>query len=147
MTSGCRRQSGARISMNRFLLLVVGLLFVAVPLGAAEAQTQGNRGFISPPPNQGNQGLVNPRVQSFRPGGNSTCTTGSQSVRVCTSDFQSCSSACTASNLSDPIAGAQGCSQRCCNNFRACLSIRGCGNLTANDCFTPTNPAVQNLRQ
>src|SRR4051812_40489488 len=139
---------GARISMVKFLILVVGL-FVAVPLTAAQAQ---NRGLISPPPNQANQGLVNPRVQSFNPPFNpldprQACTVGSQSVRVCQSDFQSCNSACTASNLSDPIAGAQGCSQRCCNNLRACFSIRGCGNLTSNDCFTPTNPNVRALTQ
>ena len=55
---------GARISMIKFLILVVGLLFVAVPLAAAQAQ---NGGLISPPPNQANQGLVNPRFQSFNP--------------------------------------------------------------------------------
>ena len=145
----CRRQSGARISMIKFLILVVGLLFVAVPLAATQAQ---NRGLISPPPNQANQGLVGPRFQSFNPPFNpldprQACSVGSQSLRVCQSDFQSCNSACTASNLSDPIAGAQGCSQRCCNNLQACFSIRGCGNLTSNDCFTPTNPDVRALRQ
>ena len=138
---------GGAISMLKSLVLVVGLLFLALAPGSAEAQTgQGNLGLISPSPDQGNQGLLNPRLQSLRPT-QSPCSASSQSVRVCTSDFQSCSSACTASTLSDPIAGAQGCSQRCCNNLQACLSIRGCGNLTSNDCFTPTNPAVRALRQ
>src|SRR4029079_7202283 len=136
-------RQGARISMIKFLILVVGLFFGAVPLAAAQRQSGG---LISPPPNQANQGLLNPRFQSLAPPG-SPCSIGSQSVRVCQNDFQSCSSECTASNLSDPIAGAQGCSQRCCNNLQACFSLRGCGNLTSNDCFTPTNPDVRALRQ
>lgn len=139
--------------MIKFLILVVGLLFVAVPLGASQAQAQGNPGLISPPPSQDNQGLVNPRFQSFNNLSPSerarqlACSVGSQSIRVCQNDLQSCTSACSASNLSDPISGGQGCSQRCCNNFRACLGIRGCGTLTSNDCFTPTNPNVRALRQ
>jgi hypothetical protein len=139
--------------MIKFLILVFGLLFVAVPLGAAQAQAQGNQGLISPPPRQDNQGLVNPRFQSFNPLSASerlfqlNCSVGSQSRNICESDFQSCNSACSAAALSDPVSGAQGCQQRCCNNFRTCLSIRGCGNLTTNDCFTPTNPSVRALRQ
>ena len=145
----CRRQ-GARISMIKFLILVVGLLFVAVPLEAAQAQ---NGGLISPPPNQTNQGLVNPRFQSFNPltpGDRTTglaCGVGSQSIRVCQNDFQACNSACSATSFSDPIAGGQPCTQNCCSHLQACFSIRGCGNLVENDCFSPTNPSVRALRQ
>src|SRR5512143_1205816 len=64
----------------------------------------------------------------------SVCGPGSQSVRVCNNDFQSCNSVCTATAL-DPTADVAGCGTRCCSQFRACLSIRGCGALTSVNCF------------
>ncbi len=74
-----------------------------------------------------------PPAQSLAPTPN-LCGTGSQSVRVCNDDFQSCSSVCTATAL-DPTADTAGCTTRCCNQFKACLSIRGCGALTSVNCF------------
>ena len=43
-------------------------------------------------------------------------------------------------------ADSETCPQRCCNNFRVCLSIRGCSNLTAMIAFSPTSPDVRALR-
>jgi hypothetical protein len=92
---------------------------------------------------QGTQGTQGTQGQSF---GNpippapstapppSVCGPGSQSVRVCNNDFQSCNSVCTATAL-DPTADVAGCGTRCCSQFRACLSIRGCGALTSVNCF------------
>ena len=136
---------GGRISMIKSMLLLLIGLFFAVPLGVAGAQNLTQPGLGNQPV-PGNQGLIGtPPVQSISPA-RSPCSGGSQSVRVCNNDFQSCNSACFATAISDAASSA-GCSQNCCNNFRACLSIRGCGNLTANDCFSPTNPAVRALRQ
>ncbi len=86
---------------------------------------------------QGSQGQSSgnpiPPAQSLAPSP-SVCGPGSQSVRVCNDDFQSCNSVCTATAL-DPTADVAGCSTRCCSQFRACLSIRGCGALTSVNCF------------
>jgi hypothetical protein len=129
------RNVGGRIFMTKSTLLFLIGLFVAVPLGAAWAQTGGiNQRNQEPPP-----------FQSISPA-RSPCGPGSQSVRVCTNDFQSCNSACSAVFISDPSADISGCTQRCCNNFSACLSIRGCSNLTSLDCFSPTSPSVRALR-
>jgi len=136
-----RMQRRGRISMTKSMLLLIGLFF-AVPFGVAGAQTvnQGNQAV------PGNQGLIGiPPVQSISPA-RSPCGAGSQSVRVCNNDFQSCNSACTAAVISDPGADISGCTQRCCTGFSACLSIRGCSNLTALNCFTPTSPSVRALR-
>jgi hypothetical protein len=95
------------------VLLGLGLLLAA---GAVQAQT----------------GNPIPPAQSLRPS-QSPCTAGSQSVRVCNDDFRSCSSVCTATAL-DPSAEIAGCSLRCCTNFKACLSIRGCPSRSIN-CF------------
>jgi hypothetical protein len=108
--------------------------FVLVLLlqGAALAQTS-TQGTAS----QGTQGRSNGNpiapTQSLAPTPN-VCSAGSQSVRVCNNDFQSCSSVCNGLTLSDPTADVAGCSLRCCSNFNACLSIRGCGTGTVN-CF------------
>src|SRR5262245_63176822 len=118
--------------MIKTMLLFVALLF-AVPLGVAEAQTLGTQAV---PGNQLQSIIREPR---------SACTAGSQGVRVCGNDFQSCNSACAATSVS-AAASFEGCSQRCCNNFRTCLSLRGCANLTATDCFTPFSPEVRPLR-
>jgi hypothetical protein len=133
-----RMQLSGGISMTKSMLLLIGLFF-AVPLGVAGAQTGGinNQGNQAVPGNQG-------RIQSISPA-RSPCGAGSQSVRVCGNDFQSCNSACFATAVAD-AASSEGCRQRCCNNFRTCLSIRGCGNLTSNDCTSPINPAVRALR-
>src|SRR5262249_307885 len=129
-------------SMNRSMLLLIGL-FLAVPLGVATAQqaVQGNPGLIGTPSRAvpGNQGLIGiPPVQSTSPP-RSGCSAGSQSVRVCNDDFQSCNSACTAAIVSDASADITGCTQGCCTKFSACLSIRGCSNLTSLNCFSPTS--------
>jgi hypothetical protein len=73
-----------------------------------------------------------PPAQSLKPS-QSACGAGSQSIRVCNDDFRSCSSVCTATAL-DASADIAGCSLRCCNQFKACLSIRGCPSRALN-CF------------
>jgi len=106
-----------------FLLLAFLLVLPAAALAQAGGQQQ-------QAPSAGNP---IPPAQSRAPSP-SVCGAGSQSVRVCNNDFQSCSSVCTATAL-DPTADIAGCSTRCCNQFRACLSIRGCGNLSSVNCF------------
>jgi uncharacterized lipoprotein YajG len=103
--------------MFRSALLILAFVFALAP---AQAQTQTNRNNNTPP------------VQSLAPS-QSPCGTGSQSVRVCDNDFQSCSSVCTATSL-DVNADIAGCSLRCCTQFKACLSIRGCPSRSI-DCF------------
>src|SRR4029450_10035712 len=117
--------------MTKFMLLIG--LFVAVPLGYAVAQQ-------AVPGNQGAIGL--PQVQSLSPS-RSPCSLGSPSVRVCNNDFQSCNSACTAATVSDPGADVAGCTQGCCTKFSACLSLRGCANLTSLNCVSETSPSVR----
>jgi hypothetical protein len=146
VTSGCNRRG--RIFMTKSRLLLIGLFF-AVPLGVAGAQTvnQGNPGLIQGNPGvPGNQGLIGrPPVQSTSPA-RSPCSAGSQSVRVCNNDFQSCNSACSAAIVSNPSADITGCTQGCCTTFSACLSIRGCSDLTSLNCFSDFNPSTRALR-
>jgi hypothetical protein len=78
------------------------------------------------------QGTGVPPFQSLQPTP-SPCSAGSQSVRVCNNDFQSCSSVCTANAL-DPNADIAGCSLRCCTQYNTCLRLRQCGPRTIN-CF------------
>jgi hypothetical protein len=99
--------------MTRYTFVVLALL-LTLAAGTAQAQNP------------------IPPAQSQRPA-QSPCTPGSQSVRVCNDDFRSCNSVCTATAL-DPSADIAGCSLRCCNNFKACLNIRGCGTPTL-QCF------------
>src|SRR5262245_58302110 len=121
-------------SMTKSILLLLTGLFFALSLGAAVAQSGGIDSRQTPVPgNQGASGRT--QLQSLSPS-KSACSAGSQSVRVCGNDFQSCNSACFATAVAD-VASVEGCRQRCCNNFRACLSIRGCGTLTSNDCTSP----------
>src|SRR3990170_1371527 len=108
-------RGGREIDMTRFALLVLGLLLI-LAAGAVRAQTTNPL----------------PPVQSLQPP-KSPCSAGSQSVRVCNDDFRSCSSVCTATAL-DPSAVIAGCSLRCCTQFKACLSIRGCASPTL-QCF------------
>src|SRR6185436_11296695 len=121
--------------MAKSMLLLIGLFF-AVPLGVAGAQqaVPGNQGLIGIPP-----------FQSISPA-QSPCSAGSQSVRVCNNDFQSCNSACSAAIVSNPSADITGCTQTCCTTFSACLSIRGCSNLTSLNCFSDFNPSTRALR-
>ncbi|MGD9501232.1 MAG: hypothetical protein AB7V40_01950 [Methyloceanibacter sp.] len=102
--------------MPRFVLLALGLA-LCFAAGAASAQTTTTPGTP---------------LQSLRPS-QSACGVGSQSVRVCNDDFRSCNSICNAQTL-DPSFDTTGCGLRCCNQFKACLSIRGCASLTLN-CF------------
>jgi hypothetical protein len=114
----------------------------------AQQAVQGNPGLIGTPRRvvPGNQGLIGiPPVQSISPE-RSPCSAGSQSVRLCNDDFQPCNSACTAAIVSDASAGITGCTQGCCTKFSACLSIRGCSNLTSLNCFSGTSPSVRALR-
>lgn len=107
--------------MPRFVLLALGLvvLGLALCLAAIDARAQNTTAQDTP-------------LQSLRPS-QSACGVGSQSVRVCNDDFRSCNSICNAQTL-DPSFDATGCGLRCCNQFKACLSIRGCAALTLN-CF------------
>jgi len=134
--------------MTKSILLLIGLFF-SVPLAVAEAQqaVPGNPGLIGPQRAvPGNQGLIGiPPNQSISPAQN-PCGAGSQSVRVCNNDFQSCNSACSAAIVSNPSADITGCTQTCCTTFSACLSIRGCSNLTSLNCFSDFNPSTRALR-
>jgi hypothetical protein len=56
----------------------------------------------------------------------SACGLGSQSIRVCENDLQSCTSVCDARAL-DATTEIAGCSTRCCTQFNVCLRLRGCG--------------------
>ncbi len=56
----------------------------------------------------------------------SACGLGSQSIRVCENDLQSCNSVCDARAL-DINSDIAGCSTRCCTNYNVCLRLRGCG--------------------
>src|SRR5262245_2709834 len=131
--------------MTKSMLLLIGLFF-ALSLGVAGAQTQLTQPGLGNQAVPGNQGLIGtPQGQSIIREPKSACGASSQSLRVCDNDFQSCNSACVSTALTE-AASFEGCRQRCCNNFRSCLSIRGCGTLTSNDCFSPLNPAVRALR-
>jgi len=90
--------------MVRVLLLALGLLIVVS--AGLHAQTA-------------------PPTQSLRPTPNA-CTAGSQSVRVCNNDFQSCNDVCVARAL-DASTEVAGCATACCYSFNVCLRIRGCG--------------------
>lgn len=56
----------------------------------------------------------------------SACGLGSQSIRVCENDLQSCNSVCDAQAL-DATTDIAGCGTRCCTQFNVCLRLRGCG--------------------
>jgi hypothetical protein len=99
--------------MSKLVLLIA--IFLVGAVGLAEAQNN-----------------VPPSTQSLRPT-ESACSAGSQSVRVCNSDFTSCNSICAATAL-DPSADVASCGTRCCNQFNTCLRLRGCGP-RAVDCF------------
>jgi hypothetical protein len=102
--------------MTRFVPLSLALVVCLAASGArAQTTTEQEAPFQSVRPSQ-------------RP-----CGLGSQSVRVCNDDFRSCNSICFAETL-DASFDFTGCGLRCCNNFKACLSIRGCATLTLN-CF------------
>jgi hypothetical protein len=127
-----------RRGLTAFLLL---LLLQATVFAQSTAPGQGALPHTTTPGVQPQNPLVptpgfgNPiaRPQSLAPTPD-ICGAGSQSVRVCNNDFQSCSSACTAALLSDTTADITGCTLRCCTGFNACLSIRGCATGTVN-CF------------
>jgi hypothetical protein len=74
-----------------------------------------------------------PPAQSLAPTP-SICGAGGEGVRVCDSDFQSCSSVCAAS-VFDPNADTSACAARCCTNLVTCLSIRQCSTSGIN-CFS-----------
>jgi hypothetical protein len=115
--------------MARIALLLLGLvLCLAVSDAHAQTTTTTPNGSLQSPNTQ-SQGAP---LQSLRPS-QSACGVGSQSVRVCNDDFRSCNSICNAQTL-DPSFDTTGCGLRCCNQFKACLSIRGCASLTLN-CF------------
>ena len=85
--------------MTRIMLLALGLLLAA---SAGHAQTQS----LKPTP--------------------SACTLGSQSLRVCNNDFQSCFVVGSARAL-DVNAVIAGCTSACCTQFNVCLLMRNWG--------------------
>ena len=87
--------------MTRSLLLALGFLFAAT-VAYAQAPTQSLKETPS------------------------ACTLGSQSLRVCDNDLQSCNDVCAAKAL-DPTADIAGCTTACCTQFNVCLRMRGCG--------------------
>ena len=111
--------------MARFALLLLGLVLC---LAVSDARAQSNTLTPQATP----RGTQQAPLQSLKPS-QPTCGVGSQSVRVCNDDFRSCNSVCSAQTL-DPSFDTTGCGLRCCNQFKACLSIRGCASLTFN-CF------------
>jgi hypothetical protein len=123
--------------MTRYVLLAVGLL-LALAVGVARAQTTTQpsttqRSTTQPTqPSTTQPSTRQDRFRSIRPS-QSPCGPGSQSVRVCDDDFRSCSSICVAQTL-DPTFDTTGCGLKCCTQFKACLSIRGCATLTL-ECF------------
>ena len=108
--------------MRRSVFLILALA-LALCTGTARAQVLDDQFFRQNEP---------PPAQSLKPS-QTPCGPGSQSVRVCNDDFRSCNSVCNASAL-DPSADVAGCSLRCCTQFKACLSIRGCVTRSIN-CF------------
>jgi len=99
--------------MTKIVLLALGLLMVTalVPVSLHAQSAQPNQSLKERP---------------------SACGIGSQSVRVCNNDLQSCNSVCTARAL-DTTTEVAGCSTRCCTQFNVCLRLRGCGSRTI-DC-------------
>lgn len=89
--------------LTKIVLLTLGLLFA---VSAAHAQEP---------------------LQSLRPT-QGACGAGSQSVRVCRNDLQSCNDVCAARAL-EPSADVAGCTTACCNQFNVCLRLRNCGSL------------------
>ncbi|MGK2921660.1 MAG: hypothetical protein ACSLE4_02520 [Methyloceanibacter sp.] len=89
--------------MTRIVLLALGLIFAA---SVGHAQTAQPFQSLKPTP--------------------SACTLGSQSLRVCNNDFQSCNDVCAARAL-DVNADIAGCTTACCNQFNVCLRMRNCG--------------------
>lgn len=116
-----------RRGLPAFLLL---LLLQATALAQTTTPGVQPQNPTAPTPVVGNP--IGP-TQSLAPTPN-VCGAGSQSVRVCNNDFQSCSSVCNAAAINDPTADTAGCSLRCCTGFNACLHIRGCATGVVN-CF------------
>jgi hypothetical protein len=100
--------AGWKIKMTRILLLALGLLFAA---SIGHAQTA-------------------PPLQSLKPTP-SACTLGSQSLRVCNNDLQSCNDVCSARAL-DVNADIAGCTTACCYQYNVCLRMRNCGSRIIN---------------
>jgi hypothetical protein len=111
-------------TMNRLLWFACGVVIWIQP-AAVHAQATNSR-----IPGQANP---IPPAQSLAPRP-SLCSGGAEGLRVCNSDFQSCSSICAAS-VFDPNADTSACSARCCTSFLSCLSIRQCDTSGIN-CFT-----------
>lgn len=94
--------------MTRIVLLALGLLFAA---SVGHAQTAQPFQSLKPTP--------------------SACTLGSQSLRVCNNDLQSCNDVCAARAL-DVNADIAGCTTACCYQFNVCLRMRNCGSRIIN---------------
>lgn len=115
--------------MNGLLRFALGVVICVQPAAVhAQAsvttppQTNPIPGQTSPStPGEGNP---IPPAQSLAPTP-SICGAGGEGVRVCNSDFQSCSGVCAAS-VFDPNADTSACTARCCSNLVTCLSIRRC---------------------
>ena len=112
-------------AMSKFAIFALALVFAALaPVAVMAQQTQVQRGVRVPSP-----GNPIPPAQSLQPTP-SACSPGSQSLRVCSNDFQSCSSVSTATALECRCRGLQHAPLQPVQG----LSIRGCSVSNVN-CF------------
>lgn len=123
--------------MNRLLGFALGVVICVQP-ATVHAQARLITPGTNPIPGQTNpitpgEGNPIPPAHSLATTPN-LCGAGSESVRVCNNDFQSCSSVCAAS-VFDPNADTSACTSRCCTSFITCLSLRQCVTSGIN-CFT-----------
>jgi hypothetical protein len=124
--------------MNGFLRFVLGVVICVQPAAVHAQARLITPGQTNPIPGQTSpstpgKGNPIPPAQSLAPTP-SICGAGGEGVRVCNSDFQSCSSICAAS-VFDPNADTSACTARCCSNLVSCLSIRQC-NTSGINCFS-----------
>src|SRR6516162_6404966 len=123
--------------MNR-LLFALGVLICFQPAAAHAQASFPTQPQTNPIPGQTSRsipGIGNPipPAQSLAPTP-SICGPGGEGVRVCNSDFQSCSSICAAT-VFDPTADTSSCTNHCCNNLTVCLNIRRC-DVSQLNCFS-----------
>ena len=88
-------------AMSKFAIFALALVFALAPVAVMAQQTQVQRGVRVPSP-----GNPIPPAQSLQPTP-SACSPGSQSLRICSNDFQSCSSVSTATALECRCRGLQ----------------------------------------
>ena len=108
MAGDKKQRRGGVTQMNKIVLLAFGLGLLFLPT-IVDAQTAAPHQSLKERP--------------------SACGLGSQSIRVCNNDLQSCNSVCDARAL-DSTTDTAGCSTRCCTQYNVCLRLRDCGSRT-----------------